>query len=952
MTLRPAEQIFFVDISELVQGDSQTGIQRVVRSIVSSLLANGVVGFRVEFIYAVKGKPYRYARRYLQRLLGTSGTTTVEDCIDPQAGDVFLGLDFQDTIVPSQANFLQEIRARGVKVYFVVYDLLPIQLSSYFATTAIENHTAWLNTITQADGAICISQSVSIELAEWLQSNLPILRKPFDIGWFHLGANVEASQPSRGLAADAADTLRSLVTRPTFLLVGTIEPRKGQAQVFYAFRKLWASGLDVNLVMVGKQGWLVEDLVAELNVSPELGRRLFWLNAISDEFLAKVYAASTCLIAASEGEGFGLPLVEAAQHKLPIIARDIPVFREVAGTHAFYFAGLQASALADAVVEWLALYKSGRYPRSDDMPTLTWSQSTAQLVDIVLNNKWSAHWTSSGSFFCAGSDRRLKTQVGIKRKQSIETTGIAGLLFYGPYIALPAGGYQIRIYGEVKNLDANTFQVEATAQFGNKILSSHVLEALRKSGLIAAIDISLPTAITEFEVRLMVSRESDMLVDKLEISMQTPVAIGAREVYLPQTQEQSKGDNFLRISKSEKMQNIDLQELLTEEGEEFIEAAFMALLKRRPDANGGRTYLRAMRNGTSKLQILYEIANSSECRIAGGDIPGLAEACTREGITETGDKPPIEPPPQASQIKRAEQLLVFGDADKFIEIAYWVLLKRPPDAAGIANCQARLQDGASKAQILHELFTSPESREIGVELPGLRDAFAREGLHVVDDQISAPPEQLPTAAKTLEELLGHQGGRFVECAYLTLLARAPDSQGFQHRLAQLLDGCAKIQILSEMSASNEAMTAAVNLPGLSAAIARYRFSQTPIIGRLAKLFVRVEGNSPAERRGRAAEQRLITLEAELDERLAQLEKSGIRAAGIEQQSHAAREDVDARIASLERSVAGLRQLVDQSARKHPISAALSVDAASTQSSSRLALDLRAEEVARDLRRRQ
>ena len=56
---------------------------------------------------------------------------------------------------------------------------------------------------------------------------------------------------------------------------------------------------------------------------------MLWLEGISDEYLDKVYAASTCLIAASEGEGFGLPLIEAAQHKLPIIARDIPVFREV-----------------------------------------------------------------------------------------------------------------------------------------------------------------------------------------------------------------------------------------------------------------------------------------------------------------------------------------------------------------------------------------------------------------------------------------------------------------------------------------------------------------------------------------------------------------------------------------------------------------------------------------------
>ena len=65
----------------------------------------------------------------------------------------------------------------------------------------------------------------------------------------------------------------------------------------------------------------------------------------------------SCLISPSEGEGFGLPLIEAAQHATPIIARDIPVFREVAGDHAFYFDGLEASALADAIHQWLALWR-------------------------------------------------------------------------------------------------------------------------------------------------------------------------------------------------------------------------------------------------------------------------------------------------------------------------------------------------------------------------------------------------------------------------------------------------------------------------------------------------------------------------------------------------------------------------------------------------------------------
>jgi glycosyltransferase involved in cell wall biosynthesis len=77
-----------------------------------------------------------------------------------------------------------------------------------------------------------------------------------------------------------------------------------------------------------------------------------------------IYAASDCLLAASEVEGFGLPLIEAAQRGVPILARDIPVFREVAGAHASYFSGNRADELALAVQGWLSLARQGAAPSS------------------------------------------------------------------------------------------------------------------------------------------------------------------------------------------------------------------------------------------------------------------------------------------------------------------------------------------------------------------------------------------------------------------------------------------------------------------------------------------------------------------------------------------------------------------------------------------------------------
>jgi glycosyltransferase involved in cell wall biosynthesis len=171
-------------------------------------------------------------------------------------------------------------------------------------------------------------------------------------------------------------------------MVGTIEPRKAHAQALAAFELLWQKGIDVNLVIVGKQGWMVDAVATALRGHPQLGKKLFWLHGVSDQMLTEAYRLAAALLAASLGEGFGLPLIEAAQHGLPIIARGLPVFREVSGEHAFYFEGTEPAQLADAINQWLDLYRQGMAPASSAMPWLTWSESAQQLLDTIVHQRW------------------------------------------------------------------------------------------------------------------------------------------------------------------------------------------------------------------------------------------------------------------------------------------------------------------------------------------------------------------------------------------------------------------------------------------------------------------------------------------------------------------------------------------------------------------------------------
>jgi glycosyltransferase involved in cell wall biosynthesis len=380
----PRQRQLLVDVSELVQRDARSGIQRVVRAMLREWLHNPPQGFQVEPVFATAEAPgYRYARRWTCDFLGIPSDWTEDALADAWVGDVFIALDLQPHVAPFQQSYLQTWRNHGVKVWFVVYDLLPVLRPQMFLEGAQPIHTRWLEAISHFDGVACISHAVADEMAQWLAAFGPKRERPLAIASFHLGADVEQSVPTKGLPADAKAVLAALKSRPSFLMVGTVEPRKGHAQTLEAFELLWDDGLDANLVIVGKQGWMVERLVERLRAHPAFGKRFFWFEGITDEYLEKVYAASTCLIAASYGEGFGLPLIEAAQHKLPIIAREIPVFREVAGEHAFYFNDNTPEALAQTIQNWLEMHDKGQHPRSDAMPWLTWKQSANQLLEIL-----------------------------------------------------------------------------------------------------------------------------------------------------------------------------------------------------------------------------------------------------------------------------------------------------------------------------------------------------------------------------------------------------------------------------------------------------------------------------------------------------------------------------------------------------------------------------------------
>ena len=388
-----------IDVSVLSEIDAKSGIQRVTRAILRQLMTAAPPGWKIRPVRLERSTmAYRYANEFWRgQEFGSDAPAEGDDWVDTQAGDIFFGLDLVADRIPQAERWFLKQRRRGVQIYFVVYDLLPVRRPEWFHEGIAGCFPPWLKTIaTVSDGLIGISRAVADDLKDWLDSAGIERLRELKLGYFHLGADIENSQPSKGMPDNAPHLLDALRSKPTFLMVGTVEPRKGHEQAIAAFDALWAAGVDVNLAVVGKAGWGLNGFDRILRQHPENGKRFLWIEGASDEYLDRIYGAATCLIVASKGEGFGLPLIEAAQKGLPIITRDIPVFREVAGEHALYFDGEDPQSLARAIQSWLELHSAGTVPRSTGMPWLTWQQSAEQVREMVFRGAWYDTWEPVG----------------------------------------------------------------------------------------------------------------------------------------------------------------------------------------------------------------------------------------------------------------------------------------------------------------------------------------------------------------------------------------------------------------------------------------------------------------------------------------------------------------------------------------------------------------------------
>jgi len=170
-----------------------------------------------------------------------------------------------------------------------------------------------------------------------------------------------------------------------FIFVGTIQPRKNVARIVEAHRMLPEElQRDCPLVIVGRNGWGSDDLLAELQAleSRGCGR---WLNDVADAELHALLQSARALVYPSLYEGFGLPVLEGFAAGLPVISSNTTSIPEVAGDAALLVNPEQSAEIAAAMLrlvdeEALAidLKERGR----QRVKRFTWDRCMQQTVGV------------------------------------------------------------------------------------------------------------------------------------------------------------------------------------------------------------------------------------------------------------------------------------------------------------------------------------------------------------------------------------------------------------------------------------------------------------------------------------------------------------------------------------------------------------------------------------------
>ncbi len=121
---------------------------------------------------------------------------------------------------------------------------------------------------------------------------------------------------------------------------------------------------------------------AELEALVPEGAKVVFHNGVTDAEYDELLLRATALTSLSRAEGYGLPLVEAMALGTPVIASDIPIFREVGGDAVSYVHPESPAEFAAAVTALgeESLWQERSRTSVERAATFNWDESARQLL--------------------------------------------------------------------------------------------------------------------------------------------------------------------------------------------------------------------------------------------------------------------------------------------------------------------------------------------------------------------------------------------------------------------------------------------------------------------------------------------------------------------------------------------------------------------------------------------
>jgi glycosyltransferase involved in cell wall biosynthesis len=320
------DPVLYVDCTSTLRSGLNTGIQKVVWALVDQAdVFTEVLG--------IDCVPIAYQFNAFYRLVDAKHVS-----LETQGDFKPVEFIYRDIYLCPDAFWTMNMfrryaffRDHGVSIATLIYDLIPLSFQEFVAPEEIAVfEEALLSVINYSKLFFCVSHATRRDLLAYcLMRDIPLQTDRCHV--------IPLAPALQNLSYRTVASSNRLPEKPFFLMVGTVEPRRGYKEALREFRTYWASGGDRPLLIIGKLGGAGLSISNELLAVTEGGLPLTWLQDSEDNEVTAAYQHATAVVSASKAEGYGMSVSEGLAYNGLVLANRLPVFGEFAGSLPYYF---------------------------------------------------------------------------------------------------------------------------------------------------------------------------------------------------------------------------------------------------------------------------------------------------------------------------------------------------------------------------------------------------------------------------------------------------------------------------------------------------------------------------------------------------------------------------------------------------------------------------------------